>query len=287
MQVFRDPEQYVETVKRVWSADSRVDNTRAPYRCLLSQKTVGFVTCLRLKTTPTVYHIAGSSAGATSFVFLDPGSPPVIRNGVTITDRDLFVWRSQIDTYSRADYAYGCCAVSIPNAHFDRFFDEPPAVWRIRPAERALDRLRRVFWQSTRPEPFLFAVIECIETAYNSMQSSDRNRTRYVFRFQNFLDESGHWAQPLGKICNTMGIHERTLRRACEQCLGIGPHEYMTNRRLTMVRHALAGSPLTAKVADVAADYGFFDHSRFSKMYRQHYGEAPSDTLRSKDSVSA
>jgi AraC-like DNA-binding protein len=48
-----------------------------------------------------------------------------------------------------------------------------------------------------------------------------------------------------------------------------------------MARQVLINAnPATTRVSDVAAQYGFSDHSRFARQYRQQFGELPSETLR-------
>ena len=52
--------------------------------------------------------------------------------------------------------------------------------------------------------------------------------------------------------------------------------------RLQCVRRALTDERVeSTTVTDAAADYGFYELGRFAAIYREAFGEAPSDTLRS------
>jgi transcriptional regulator GlxA family with amidase domain len=52
--------------------------------------------------------------------------------------------------------------------------------------------------------------------------------------------------------------------------------------RLQGVRNALIDDGVTSTtVTTVAAEYGFYELGRFAAIYKDAFGEAPSDTLRS------
>jgi AraC-like DNA-binding protein len=78
-----------------------------------------------------------------------------------------------------------------------------------------------------------------------------------------------------------IGVCGRTLRAACQEQLGVSPHQYVTLWRMLAVRHALQkADPGIACVTDIATEHGFFELGRFAVKYRQTFGELPSATLR-------
>jgi transcriptional regulator GlxA family with amidase domain len=87
---------------------------------------------------------------------------------------------------------------------------------------------------------------------------------------------------PLSMLCRLVGLSERGLRDAFYRVRGMGPKRWIVGVRLQGVRSALTdeGGEATT-VTDAAADFGFYELGRFAAMYREAFGEAPSDTLRS------
>jgi len=86
---------------------------------------------------------------------------------------------------------------------------------------------------------------------------------------------------PVARLCRVLGLSERGLRNAFYVVHGVGPKRWMQAERLHRVRRALA-EPTTKRtsVTGVATTYGFYELGRFAGVYRQAFGEAPSDTLR-------
>ena len=79
-------------------------------------------------------------------------------------------------------------------------------------------------------------------------------------------------------LCRLAGINERTLLRAFRSVHGIGPYRYVRNLRLNEVRRALASDDIT--VTQAAMQFGFRELGRFGVMYREAFGESPSETRR-------
>jgi AraC family ethanolamine operon transcriptional activator len=83
------------------------------------------------------------------------------------------------------------------------------------------------------------------------------------------------------ELCRNFDISRRTLQYAFEQVLGMGPNAYLKLLRLNGVRRDLSRrSALMKSVQQVAADWGFWHLSQFSKDYKQHFLELPSATLK-------
>jgi AraC family ethanolamine operon transcriptional activator len=85
----------------------------------------------------------------------------------------------------------------------------------------------------------------------------------------------------LSHLCRIVGVSERGLRNAFYGVHGVAPKRWMQAERLIRVQNALSeprGRATT--VTEAAADHGFYQLGRFSAMYKQTFGEAPSETLR-------
>jgi transcriptional regulator GlxA family with amidase domain len=85
---------------------------------------------------------------------------------------------------------------------------------------------------------------------------------------------------PLSRLCRIVGLSERGLRNAFYGVHGVGPKRWMLAERLRGARRALK-SNVPGTVTGIATDYGFYDLGRFAASYKQVFGEAPSETLRS------
>src|SRR5579872_5277807 len=107
------------------------------------------------------------------------------------------------------------------------------------------------------------------------------NRSRVMRNFKEFLEASGDTPVYVTDLCAKLGIAERTLRKICQEYIGIGPKKYLYLRRMHLARRALrAGDPAATSVTDVATRFGFWELGRFSVAYKDLFGEMPSTTLR-------
>ena len=88
---------------------------------------------------------------------------------------------------------------------------------------------------------------------------------------------------PVSRLSRLVGLSERGLREAFYRVRGMGPKRWMVAARLRGVRAILRNqSAVPTTVTDAAADYGFYELGRFAALYREAFGEAPSETLRSR-----
>ncbi|MFG2660135.1 AraC family transcriptional regulator [Streptomyces sp. NPDC048425] len=85
-----------------------------------------------------------------------------------------------------------------------------------------------------------------------------------------------------GELAALAGVSVRRLQEAFQQYVGMAPLACLTDVRLTRVHEELRRSaPGEVSVSDVAYRWGFGHLGRFSARYRRHFGELPSQTLRS------
>lgn len=91
-----------------------------------------------------------------------------------------------------------------------------------------------------------------------------------------------HLDKPLtvGRLCQIAGVGERALQKAFESRRGMSPMRFIAERRLTAARRLLTTADPNHDVTRVAMSLGFGHTGRFALLYRQTFGEAPSQTLR-------
>ncbi|MCE9650421.1 MAG: helix-turn-helix domain-containing protein [Parvibaculum sp.] len=98
---------------------------------------------------------------------------------------------------------------------------------------------------------------------------------------EDYLAERHPARVRVNDLCVALKISRRTLYRAFHETLGVGPKAYLRLTALSMARCVLVeASPGETSVTEVALNHGFPELGRFSVLYRQMFGESPSDTLR-------
>ncbi len=116
-------------------------------------------------------------------------------------------------------------------------------------------------------------------------RSSARSYTgaRLVTETEDYIDAAGGGPVHISELCSALKVSRRTLHRTFTDTLGIGPAAYLRRRRLSAIRSILKRwDPATISIGDLAFEYGFPEAGRFAAYYRAHFGETPSETLRSR-----
>jgi AraC-like DNA-binding protein len=84
-------------------------------------------------------------------------------------------------------------------------------------------------------------------------------------------------------LADVANVSIRSLSRGFKGKYGLGPMEYVRQRRLDACYGRLRGSgPSETTISEVAMSHGFGHIGKFAITYKQAFGEAPSTTLREK-----
>jgi AraC-like DNA-binding protein len=126
------------------------------------------------------------------------------------------------------------------------------------------------------------AMIACLKSSDNRDESwAQQCHGTIMRRFHRVLEDNPDQPIYLSEICTAIGVAERTLHVCCQEHLAMGPKQFLTFRRMHMVRRVLqASNPTNTTVTEVAARFGFWQFGRFAHSYRLHFGELPSATLK-------
>lgn len=109
---------------------------------------------------------------------------------------------------------------------------------------------------------------------------TDQRAAAMLQRVDDVADESGLVDPTVAELCIACEVPRRTLNRAFQNTLGMGPATYLRRVRLNRARHALQEERThSTTVTDVALDLGFWHLSRFAEQYGELFGETPSETL--------
>jgi AraC-like DNA-binding protein len=124
------------------------------------------------------------------------------------------------------------------------------------------------------------ATIACLSDSDASDEKwAQQTHDTIMRRFRRVLEEHPNRPIYVPEICAAIGVPERTLRLCCQEHLAMSPKQYLTRRRLHLVRRALLSAETEATVTEIATGFGFWHLGRFSAGYQTIFGELPSNTL--------
>jgi AraC-like DNA-binding protein len=101
-----------------------------------------------------------------------------------------------------------------------------------------------------------------------------------VRRAVDFIEANAHRPLTVDDVAGDACASLRALQMGFRKHLDSTPMAYLRAVRLRRVRSELLSAGPTARVADIAARWGFPHAGRFASQYTQLFGEAPSQTLR-------
>lgn len=114
-----------------------------------------------------------------------------------------------------------------------------------------------------------------------SMNARERSRPvpSYFDRARKILSNSLEQRLPVSDLAKELGVSARTLQLEFRKNVGMGPVQWFRERRLIAVRKSLEENGRTARITDVALQFQFNHLGEFSRLYREHFGELPKDTV--------
>jgi AraC-like DNA-binding protein len=256
---------------------------------------------------PRISHIDGWG-GRAVIAFRTQAGPSLLSSGVEMQPTNIVRYSEGQNYYrlSSGQAAYGSMSLPVDEmaavgeaiAGFDLtplrdaiVVTPPPAVM-----ER-LQRLHRAAGDLAEKAPeiladpnaaqgleqaLIAAMVDCLAHQAGSENSLAQGQHAIVMRrFRRMVEEKPEEPLYIPEICRVIGVPERTLRRCCQEHLGMGPKRYLLLRRMHLARRALRHSDSeTTTVTDIATRFGFWQLGRFALEYQLLFGESPSATLR-------
>ncbi|MCU0923088.1 MAG: AraC family transcriptional regulator [Burkholderiaceae bacterium] len=95
-----------------------------------------------------------------------------------------------------------------------------------------------------------------------------------------WIDANLHEPLTVGRLCLEAGVGARSLQLAFQARRGMSPMRFVLERRLSAAHRLLRNGRLNDDVTGIAGAAGFSHLGRFAALYRQAFGERPSDTYR-------
>lgn len=136
-------------------------------------------------------------------------------------------------------------------------------------------------WRHFEDELMATCLQALLQANNNPSQHYDHRIHRYIVnRVHDLTLSSSGYPLTIEELCISLRISRRTLNHAFIRVLGITPIAYMRNVRLHRIRAELQSAPHQVRyIASVAAKWGFWHMSLFSRYYRELFGETPLETL--------
>jgi len=109
---------------------------------------------------------------------------------------------------------------------------------------------------------------------------TDLRAARVLQRVDHVVQTSNLVDPTVTELCAVCEVPRRTLNRAFQDSLGMGPATYLRRVRLNRARRALQKERTrSATVSAVALKLGFWHLGRFAEQYKELFGESPHETL--------
>ncbi|MEQ1867407.1 MAG: helix-turn-helix transcriptional regulator [Micropepsaceae bacterium] len=115
----------------------------------------------------------------------------------------------------------------------------------------------------------------CLDLVSHLWSSSPENTaTSWLRRAHEALSDPSVEPPSMQKLSRSLGVHPVHLTRSFRKVYGSTPAAYAREVRLSAAANLLAGGKCS--ISEVAAQYGFADHSHLTKSLRRAYGVTPS-----------
>ena len=151
----------------------------------------------------------------------------------------------------------------------------------------AVRLFRLLYDRPMHSERDLIEVAEGIITLVGSSHDTkikawQRNSSRLLDDALDYIRMHARDAITVADVCAALGVGYRRLDRAFKRHLGHGPKDSILAYRLNGVRDELRSSDPAGIVSDIANAWGFWHLGDFARVYRNEFGELPSETLSSQ-----
>ena len=146
---------------------------------------------------------------------------------------------------------------------------------RVRDSSEALARFE---------EELVCAYLEAVAQQFPSNSTATDQRAAVMMQLvDQAAEESPLDGTSVVELCAACKVPRRTLNRAFQDALGMGPATYLRRVRLNRARRALQRQrKRSITVTDVALNLGFWHLGRFAEQYNQLFNESPHETLRAR-----
>jgi AraC-like DNA-binding protein len=131
-------------------------------------------------------------------------------------------------------------------------------------------------------ELLLTAMLTCLEHNHGAALAREARpeAPKVVKLSEDFIEANADKPLRLADLADLTGTGLRSLQMAFKKHRGYSPSRFLQECRLAKARRILRQSEPGMTILSVAQACGFASQGFFSKLYRQRFGEKPSETLR-------
>jgi AraC-like DNA-binding protein len=104
--------------------------------------------------------------------------------------------------------------------------------------------------------------------------------TARIADLEGWIEAHLHHPITAGRLCHVAGVGQRALEKIFESRRGMSPMRFVTEGRLAAAHRTLVRGDPRVDVTRVALGLGFGHVGRFAALYRQAFGETPSESLK-------
>ena len=140
----------------------------------------------------------------------------------------------------------------------------------------------KALWQSENNKEVSSDQEKSTETQKSSSSSLTKIESEFYQRFlQHFTEHMSNPELGMDDLASAMGLGYSQLYRKIKSLTGHRPVELIRLLRLEKARELLLSTEKT--ISEISYEVGFSTPAYFTKCYREHYSETPSDTRTPKD----
>jgi AraC-like DNA-binding protein len=302
---FTDPNRFQAAIRGGDSLYSLLG--RGTFRADLTDIAIGRMKLQRGRETLPRLAASGLPANRVGIV-LWPGSGrlPVVR-GIQIEPGEMIFLAPGVHSYHRTFGPNEFAALTMDATDLGEsahdFTGRPLVVTSakvLRPPVRLLTRLHSIIRSALRvsattpavlasphaarwlEQALLQPVLECLgQDDERPDHTPGWRRAVLAKKFQDAVEANLDRPLLTHELSRMIGVPERSLRKICQEQMGISPMRFLALRRLHLARQALLQADhRTTTVTSIALGLGVWELGRFAVAYKSLFGESPSATLR-------
>jgi AraC-like DNA-binding protein len=303
---FNDPGGYEQTIRGAHASDLTVSE-RGVFDAQLTIIDLDRVWLQRGRDNlARTLHIGVEEARRSVVFLVDPLAPPHIQSGKEFGAADVASFGQASSHFQRTFGPIDWAAMSLPAGCLEEaartiagrdMADPSTSLW-MKPSAEHLSRLRQLhhavdrmacFGEKALDHPEVQRALEqalTVAMVASVTAGTDRDRGYGWYRHQQVIRLFKEWLEAnleravyLPEICAALNVSAPTLRRCCEEYLGMSPMRYLWLRRMNLVRLQLQQRDSSTSVTAAAMNFGFWHLGRFAAEYRSLFGETPRATL--------
>jgi len=246
--------------------DSGIYNLKLLAEGVLSDQTVAMIIVHHMKEGGI---ICGEETGTGDLIFLPPGS--------------------EMDLVMPKGTTWSC--INVPQAHLKRYgvtinkseifhLDTTVFAHFSQSYESILNHItKNIFTEETLQDMIITLFLHTIEENRNHIEFRYKDSYLIALNIKDYLMEHNESRVQMYQLCELTGKSVRTIERIFKQVYSITVRDFHTYHRFALIRQTLLHDKHTS-VSNAALKYGYMHLGRFSRKYKEIFGELPSQTLK-------